>query len=223
VGSFGDAATFSFCQDKIMTTGGEGGMLLLDDEGAWKRAWSYKDHGKDYDLANAPREGHSFKPVHKQFGTNWRLTEMQAALGRVLLKKLDARVEQRRRNAAVLDEALANVRGLRLVRPGAEAHCSYYKYYAYLDPKQLAAGWTRTRVLDAINAEGVPCSTGGATEIYQEEAFPPEWKPKGRYPIARELGETGLMFQVHSTLTEADMRDVAAAVTKVMSVAAAMS
>jgi len=222
VGAFGDAAAFSFCQDKIMTTGGEGGMLLLEDEAAWKRAWAYKDHGKDYDRATVPKVGYSFQFVHTSFGTNWRLTEMQSALGRVLLRKLDARVERRRQNAAVLDAAFAKLPALRVVKPKAEEYCSYYKYYAYLRPEKLAAGWTRARILEAINAEGVTCSTGGASEIYLEDAFPPEWKPgegKARYPIARELGETSLMFHVHSTLTEADMRDVAAAVEKVMSVA----
>ena len=224
VGTFGDAAAFSFCQDKIMTTGGEGGMLLLDDESAWKRAWSYKDHGKDYDRATAPKIGHSFLLVHTSFGTNWRLTEMQSALGRILLRKLDARVEQRRRNAAVLDAAFARLPALRVVRPKPGESCSYYKYYVYLVPEKLASGWKRERVLEAINAEGVPCSTGGATEIYLEAAFPAQWKPMhsgktAHYPVARELGETSLMFQVHSTLTEADMRDVAAAVEKVLRVA----
>jgi len=224
VGSFGDAAAFSFCQDKIMTTGGEGGLLVLDDESAWKRAWSYKDHGKDYDLATAPKTGFTYKLVHKSFGTIWRMTEMQSALGRVLLRKLAVRVEQRRRNAAVLDAAFAKLPALRVVKPARDEYCSYSKYYAYLLPEKLAAGWTRERVAEAINAEGVTCSSGGASEMYLEDAFPAEWKPGGgkeaaRYPVARALGETSLMFHVHSTLTEADMRDVAAAVEKVLSVA----
>ncbi|MBI2677712.1 MAG: DegT/DnrJ/EryC1/StrS aminotransferase family protein [Candidatus Koribacter versatilis] len=226
VGAFGEAAVFSFCQDKIMTTGGEGGMLLLDDEAAWKRAWSYKDHGKDHDLATAPRSGHSYRLVHTGFGTNWRMTEMQSALGRVLLRKIDARVAQRRRNAAVLDEAFGRIPALRVVKPKSTERCSYYKYYAYVRPEKLAAGWTRERLLDAINAEGVPCSTGGSAEIYMEQAFPPEWKPQqagkvARYPVARALGETSLMFHVHSTLAEPDMRDVVTAVEKVMSAASA--
>jgi hypothetical protein len=219
VGSFGDVAAFSFCQDKIMSTGGEGGLILLDDEAAWQRAWSYKDHGKDFALATAPKSGHSYRLVHRSFGSNWRLTEMQSALGRVLLRKLDARVAQRRRNAAVLDAELAKIPALRVVKPKAAEACSYYKYYAYLRPEKLAAGWTRERILGAVNAEGIPCSTGGCSEIYLEDAFPPEWKPQSRLPNARELGETSLMFQLHSTLSEADMRDVAAAVAKVLAVA----
>jgi len=187
---------------------------------AWKRTWSYKDHGKDRDLATAPKNGHSYRLVHRSFGTNWRLTEMQSALGRVLLRKLDARVATRRRNAAVLDAEFAKSPALRVVRPRQDEECSYYKYYAYLRPEKLAAGWDRERVLSAINAEGIPCSTGGCSEIYLEDAFPKEWKPAQRLPNARELGETSLMFQVHSTLKEADMHDAAAAVTKVLSAAA---
>jgi dTDP-4-amino-4,6-dideoxygalactose transaminase len=220
VGSFGDVAAFSFCQDKVMTTGGEGGMLLLDDEAQWKRAWAYKDHGKDYDLTTGSRKGFTVQLVHTAFGSNWRLTEMQSALGRVLLKKLDARVVQRRKNAAALDAALTPIAALRTVRPATGTESSYYKHYAYVRPDRLAQGWTRERVLAAINAEGIPCSSGSASEIYLEEAFPDGWTPPHRYPIARELGETSLMFQVHSTLTEADMRDAGAAVAKVMSVAA---
>lgn len=218
-GSFGDVAAFSFCQDKIMTTGGEGGMILLDDEAAWKRTWAYKDHGKDHDLATAPKSGHSYRLVHRSFGSNWRLTEMQAALGRVLLRKLDDRIATRRRNAVVLDAEFAKLPALRVVRPKAGEDCAYYKYYVYLRPEKLAAGWERERLLEAINAEGIPCSTGGCSEIYLEDAFPKEWKPASRLPNARELGETSLMFQVHSTLTEGDMHDAAAAVAKVLAVA----
>ena len=220
VGSFGDAAAFSFCQDKIMTTGGEGGMLLLDDEAQWKRAWSYKDHGKDHDLATGPKKGFTAQLVHTSFGSNWRLTEMQSALGSILLRKLDARVAQRRKNAAALDAAFASIPALRTVKPPAGVESSYYKYYAYVRPERLAEGWTRERVLAAINAEGIPCSSGSASEIYLEEAFPDGWSPAQRHPVARELGETSLMFQVHATLAEADMRDAGAAVAKVMSVAA---
>lgn len=219
IGSFGDAAAYSFCQDKILTTGGEGGLLALDDDAAWRRAWSYKDHGKDHDLATAPKSGYSYRLVHRGFGSNWRMTEMQSALGRVLLRKLDARVAQRRRHAAVLDAAFAQLPALRVVKPAAEVECAYYKYYVYVRPEKLASGWTRDRILEAINAEGIPVSTGGCTEIYLEDAFPPQWKPASRFPIARELGETGMMFQVHTTLTEVDMRETAAAVEKVLRVA----
>jgi dTDP-4-amino-4,6-dideoxygalactose transaminase len=216
VGSLGDLAAFSFCQDKILTTGGEGGLLATDDEAQWRAAWAYKDHGKSYAAIYerpAPAPG-LFNWVHESFGTNWRMTEMQAAIGRAQLGKLDAWRDARRRNAALLSQELARVPGLRLTLPPEGFAHAYYKYYVFL--KDLASGWTRDRVVGAINAEGVPCAVGSCSEIYLEAAFPESMRPQGRLPVARELGETSLMFMVHPTLAEADLRDTARAVGKVM-------
>ncbi|MFY9686113.1 MAG: DegT/DnrJ/EryC1/StrS family aminotransferase, partial [Pseudolabrys sp.] len=90
VGSFGHASAFSFCQDKIITTGGEGGMALFKDEAAWRSAWSYRDHGKDHDIMFKPTSSVAFRWAHTGFGSNWRLTEMQAAIGLRQLAKLPA-------------------------------------------------------------------------------------------------------------------------------------
>src|SRR5689334_15635248 len=102
VGSLGDVAAFSFCQDKIMTTGGEGGMLTTDDDSVWKRAWSFRDHGMSYEAVNHNPDSPGFRWVRESFGTNWRLTEMQSAIGRVLLRKVPQWAAIRRRNAAIL-------------------------------------------------------------------------------------------------------------------------
>ena len=216
VGSFGDAAAFSFCQDKIMTTGGEGGMLVTNDEFIFKRAWSYKDHGKDFDLANSGDHSSQFRWLHETPGTNWRMTEMQSAMGRLMLPKIAERIRSRRRNAAILDAAFAQIPALRVARPPANASPAYYRHYVYLRPEKLATGWTRDRVQAAIEAEGIPCFSGSCSEIYLEKAFPPELRPKERLSVARELGETSLAFLVHATLSDQDMRDIAAAVEKVM-------
>jgi dTDP-4-amino-4,6-dideoxygalactose transaminase len=220
VGSMGDAAAFSFCQDKIMTTGGEGGMVTTNDEAIWHRAWSFKDHGKSYDAVYNQQHPQGFRWLHESFGTNWRLTEMQSALGRILLKKLHGFVETRRRNAAILTEALSTIPGLRLTVPAPEFSHSYYKYYAFVRPEQLRDGWTRDRIMTAIGAEGIPCSSGSCSEIYLEQAFTPELRPTQRLKVAKELGETSLMFLVHPTLSEIDMHDTCRAVAKVLDAAA---
>ena len=220
VGSFGDAAIFSFCQDKIMTTGGEGGMLVTDDEKLFRQAWSYKDHGKDFATSQQQESGRSFRWLHNSMGTNWRMTEMQAAMGRVMLPKISERVRVRQRNAAMLRAALAQISALRVPMPGAEVSHACYRFYAYVRPECLAAGWTRDRILAAIEAEGVPCFSGSCSEIYLEEAFAGV-RPGERFATARELGETSLAFLVHPTLGEREMRDTAAAVGKVMKYAAA--
>lgn len=216
-GSFGDAAAFSFCQDKIVTTGGEGGMLTTNRREVWERAWSYKDHGKSYDAVYHREHPPGFRWLHESFGTNWRLTEMQAAIGRVQLNKLPTWVEKRRRNAAILTERFAELPALRVTLPPEDIGHAYYKYYAFLRPEALRDGWNRDRVIEAIRAEGIPCHSGSCSEIYLEKAFEKEGlQPAQPLPIAKGLGETSLVFLVHPTLSETDMDDTARAVEKVL-------
>jgi dTDP-4-amino-4,6-dideoxygalactose transaminase len=221
VGSFGAAAAFSFCQDKIISTGGEGGMLLFDDTAAWEKAWAYKDHGKSYEAMFQREPPPGFRWVHESFGTNWRMTEVQAAIGRLQLAKLPRWVAKRQHFAGILDEGLAALPGIRVTRPGSGITHSYYKYYAFLEPEVLKPGWDQNRVIAAINAESIPCTSGSCSEIYLEKAFVDAgFAPATRQPIAQRLGATSLSFLVHPTLTDADMRDTCAAVAKVMRAAA---
>ena len=219
VGSLGHAAAFSFCQDKIMTTGGEGGALALDDSALWEAAWSYKDHGKSYSATrgSAPSSGVAFKWTHDSFGTNWRMSEMQAAVGRLALPKVDGWVQTRRSHAAVLDEAVRSAAGLLVLEPGSDLYHAYYKYYAVVEPQHLREGWDRDRIAEAIIAEGIPCFSGSCPEIYLEKAFTDRgWGPAERLANARMLGERSLMFLVHPTLGAQDAADAAAAIEKVM-------
>ena len=112
VGSFGDMAAFSFCQDKIISTGGEGGMLVTNDPHLWERAWSFKDHGKNYELSSNWQPSIGFRWLHESFGTNLRLTEMQSAIGRLQLGRLEESLRVRRRNAAILTEAFRPIPGV---------------------------------------------------------------------------------------------------------------
>jgi dTDP-4-amino-4,6-dideoxygalactose transaminase len=219
VGSLGDVAAFSFCQDKIMTTGGEGGMLTTNDETIWRQAWSFKDHGKNYDAVYNRQHAPGFRWLHESFGTNWRLTEMQSAIGRALLRKLPGFVEARRKNAAILTQRFTAIPGLRVTVPPRAIGHSFYKYYAFVRPESLKDGWSRDRLIQAINEEGIPCFSGSCSEIYLEKAFTAEMRPPERLGVARELGETSLMFLVHPTLSEKDMRDTCCAVEMVFSAA----
>ncbi|MDI5934386.1 DegT/DnrJ/EryC1/StrS family aminotransferase [Halomonas kalidii] len=212
VGSVGDAAAFSFCTDKILSTGGEGGMLLLRDDLAWRRAWSYKDHGKAWDAVHADHPP-GFRWLHGSFGTNWRLTEMQSAIGRVQLRKLAGWLARRRENAAVLAERLARLPGLRVPLPPPEAEPAFYKLYAFVEPAALRPGWSRDAIVEAVQARGATCLHGGCSEIYLERAFDgTDYRPVERLPVARRLGETSLMFLVDHTLSPAAMQRVADAV-----------
>ena len=217
VGSMGDAGAFSFCQDKIITTGGEGGMVTVNSKELWQKIWSYKDHGKNWDAVYTRKHPTIFKWVHESPGTNWRLTEMQSAIGRVALRRLPLWVGARRRNASILDKEFAGSPMLRVTLPSDDFHHSYYKHYAFLRPELLQNGVSRDDVVRAIQAEGVPCGPGSCPEIYLEQAFAVHGsQPAERLPVARQLGETSLMFLVHPTLTTRDVRDTASAVQKVL-------
>lgn len=217
VGSFGDAAAFSFCTDKILSTGGEGGMLLLRDERHYALAWSLKDHGKDLATLRRPATGTGFRYLHRRFGTNWRLTEMQAAIGRRQLQKLPRWLAQRRANAARLNEGLADLPGLRLTLPPPEAGHAYYKYYAFVRSERLRPGWDRDRIMAEIAALGVPCFSGSCPEIYRERAFVEAGlAPSAPLPAAGALGTTSLMFLVDHTLDADDMAATVGAVGRVM-------
>jgi dTDP-4-amino-4,6-dideoxygalactose transaminase len=216
VGSMGHINAFSFCQDKIMTLGGEGGLVTTNDTELWSAAWAYKDHGKSYDAVYNRIHPDGFRWLHESFGTNWRITEMQSAMGRVLLRRLPEMVGRRRRYAAILNQRFLEMPALRVTIAPADVVHSYYKYYVFLRPERLRSGWTRDRIIDAVKAEGIPCFSGSCSEIYMEKAFPSEMRPPSRLPVARELGETSLMFLVHPTLSETDMHNTADAVEKVL-------
>lgn len=203
VGAWGLAAAWSFCQDKIMTTAGEGGMVTTDDEALWRRMWSLKDHGKDYHQA-VERKDHppGFRWLHESFGTNWRLSEVQSAVGRRQLAKLPEWIRRRAENAETLLTAFDGLEAIRFERPSPDETHAYYKLYVYVRPEALREGWSRDRIMAEITERGVPCFSGSCSEIYLEKAFEARGlRPAERLPIARELGETSLLFLVHPTLS----------------------
>lgn len=219
VGSIGDVGAYSFCQDKIITTAGEGGMVVTNRRDVRERAWSLKDHGKNYDAVHHRKHPRGFRWLHERIGTNWRLTEVQSAIGRIALRRLNEWVERRQRNAAMLHEELVELPGLRTTMPTAEFFHSYYKYYAFVRPERLAPDWNRDRIMGEINAAGVPCFTGSCSEIYLEQAFAPEWRPRQRHPVARELADTSLVFLVHPTLKRKHLSAMCKVVRKTMKAA----
>ncbi len=217
VGSIGHAGAFSFCQDKIITTGGEGGLLVLNDSEVWAKAWAYKDHGKSYDAVYNREHAPGFRWLHESFGTNWRMLEVQAAIGRIQLRKLPKWVEQRRANATVLEKAFLEIPALRVTRVPDNVLHSYYKYYVFVRQKQLKAGWSRDRIMNEIVALGVPCFSGSCSEIYLEKAFVDAGlAPIERLPVAKILGETSLMFLVHPTLSSNEIKKTAELSTRVL-------
>ena len=222
VGTIGHVGAWSFCQDKIMTTGGEGGMVTTSDKALWSAMWSYKDHGKSWDAVYERDHPTRFHWVHESFGTNSRMLEVQAAIGRIQLRRMADWQARRLANAQRLRDTARALPGLRVpVLPHYIVHAAY-KCYVFVELEQLRDGWDRSRILDEINARGVPCYPGSCSEVYLERAFDGTgWRPAERLPVARELGETSLVFLVHPTLTEAEIGKTCEVLEKVMRLAAA--
>lgn len=220
VGSIGHVGAWSFCQDKIMTTGGEGGMVTTNDKALWQKMWEYKDHGKNYDSIYHKQHPPGFRWLHDSFGTNWRMMEMQAVIGRIQLKKMAEWTKIRTQNAKILRDALTQFAGeqqfLRI--PDIEFHQvmgsdsvhAYYKYYVYVRPENLPENINRDSILNALNEKKIPCFSGSCSEIYLEKAFDNHpSRPNARLTVAKELGETSLMFLIHPTLTITEMQTIA--------------
>ena len=217
VGCIGHAGAWSFCQDKIMTTGGEGGIVTCNDRGLWSRMWSFKDHGKSWSAIYEREHAPGFRWLHESFGTNWRMTEMQGVLGRIQLTRMADWRNARQANANAIWHTASRLVGLRVPQVPQDLEHAAYKCYVFVEPETLADGWDRDRILNAIVKAGVPCFSGSCSEVYLEKAFEGAgWRPDARLPIAHELGETSLTFLVHPTLTKAEMEKVCRVLTAVM-------
>ncbi|MFC6204966.1 DegT/DnrJ/EryC1/StrS family aminotransferase [Psychrobacter urativorans] len=221
IGSIGHISAWSFCQDKIMTTGGEGGMVTTNDEQLWRKMWAYKDHGKSYAAVYETDHPPGYRWLHESFGTNWRMTEMQAVIGRIQLTRMSEWTAKRTANAhAILDECdkwqakgYLSVPRLEQTPAFTDSTHGYYKLYVYVESDNLPAAWSRDRIIAEINALKVPCFSGSASEVYLEKAFDNTGlRPETRLPIAKQLGETSLMFLVHPTLTSAEIEQTVAAI-----------
>jgi dTDP-4-amino-4,6-dideoxygalactose transaminase len=217
VGTFGEIGVWSFCQDKIITTGGEGGMVNTDDEGLWSRMWSYKDHGKDFDQMKAAGRSDGFSWVHESFGSNLRMLEMQAVIGRIQLRRIAEWHRLRVANAAALSDALARFpSAVRVPQAPPGFEHAYYRLYAYIRPEGLRPGRSRDSIIAELNTAGVPAFHGSCAEVYLEKAFDgTSLRPAQRLPVARELGETSIAFLVHPTLTPDDIASAQEAIERV--------
>ncbi|MEE1867166.1 DegT/DnrJ/EryC1/StrS family aminotransferase [Pseudomonas auratipiscis] len=217
VGSIGDIGAWSFCQDKIMTTGGEGGMVTTNDRDLWMKMWSYKDHGKSWEAVYERDHEPGFRWLHESFGTNWRMLEVQGAIGRIQLRKMPEWHERRLKNAERIWACARQLKALRAPSlPLGSVHAAY-KCYVFVEPSALREGWSRDRIIIEMVNQGVPCFSGSCSEVYLEKAFDgTDWRPQTRLPVAQILGETSLMFLVHPTLTDEEMKKTCDVLSKVM-------
>lgn len=217
VGTLGHIGAWSFCQDKIMTTGGEGGMVTTNDHDLWSSMWSYKDHGKSWEAVYERQHPPGYRFVHDSFGTNWRMLEMQAAIGLIQIGRMQEWTRRRAEIARRLSEACSGHPGVRVPEVPNWAQHGWYRFYAFVRPENLAEGWTRDRIVAEISASGVPCMHGSAAEVYLEKAFDGTgWRPTERLPVAKELGETSIALLVHPTLTDGEVDKICGVVSHIL-------
>ena len=220
VGSIGNIGCWSFCQDKIMTTGGEGGMVTTNDKSLWNKMWSYKDHGKSYKAVYEQKHPDGFQWLNESFGTNWRMTELQGVIGRIQLKRMSNWHSNRISNALKIWNTAKQCKGLRVPSIPDYIEHAVYKCYVFIKLEELKNGWGRDKIIKEINALGVPCYSGVCPEVYLEKAFDNSgFRPKERLANAKELGQSSLMFLVHPTLTKNEIQQTCDAITSVMNLA----
>ncbi|KRP58506.1 DegT/DnrJ/EryC1/StrS family aminotransferase [Pseudomonas trivialis] len=217
VGSIGHIGAWSFCQDKIMTTGGEGGMVTTNDKELWARMWAYKDHGKSWKAVYESSHPPGFRWLHESFGTNWRMMEVQAVIGRIQLARMKDWQASRANNLEAIWNSARLLPALRVPDfPKGDVHAAY-KCYVFVRTECLKEGWSRDRILSEIVSRGVPAFSGSCSEVYLEKAFDDTGlRPPFRLPNARELGETSMMFLVHPTLENSEIELTCKVLTDVM-------
>lgn len=216
-GSIGHIGGWSFCQDKIMTTGGEGGMVTTNDEHLWKKMWSYKDHGKNFDSVYNTQHPLGFRWLHDSFGTNWRMMEMQAVIGRLQLQQMPEWTAKRNANMVRIQAEFEKSPYFTVPKASNDYVHAAYKCYVQVNVDALPERWSRDRIMAEISAQAVPCFSGSCSEVYLEKAFEgTPWRPNERLANAKALGESSLMFLVHPTLSEQSMQKTVDAIQSVI-------
>lgn len=195
VGTFGAAGCFSFCVGKTMSLGGEGGMVITNDENPYRRMGARRDHGR-YQMVGS-KDMTEFKWTVEAFGTNLRMTEMQSAIGRIQLKKLDDWVRRRNQIAAAYDAILGGI-----PTPTNKSH-GRYMYMAYVDD--------RDRKMIELQGMGIAARLGGCPNIGHEAVFAGHSGAQ-ECPVADELGKRTLSLPVYPTMTDRDVETVLKAV-----------
>ena len=217
VGSFGHISCWSFCQDKIISTAGEGGMITTNDTQIFQKIWSYKDHGKSYEAVHNQKRSTGYRYLHEELGSNYRMTEMQASIGRIQLKNLDETQKIREKNADILLSTLNKLDILRIPTPPKSVKHAWYKFYAFLNKDNLSKDWSRDKIINTLTNDGFPAFSGSCGEIYLEECIKRlNMNPSKRLKNAKNLGETSLCFLVDPLISNNEMHEYATNIRKVL-------
>ena len=218
VGSLGDIGTFSFCNDKIMNTLGEGGIITTSSKKYWKRIWEYKDHGRDWYKSNLKYNDNKFKWIVNSFGSNYRLTEAQSLVGRIQLRKLNKWIDIRNKNAKEIEKTCFKFNFIRKIKRPKYVKHAFYRYYIFVENNKLDKRWDRDKIISELKKLDVKCFQGSCPEIYLEKPFNKKiYKPNKRLVNAKKLGELGIAFLVHPTITKKELLKTCKSIEKVFS------
>ena len=210
VGSFGHISTWSFCQDKIISTGGEGGMISTNNTKLWLKLWSLKDHGKNYKSVFYKKHKTGFKWLHDDLGSNYRMTEIQAVIGREQLKSLDEQIKKR--------NLIANLylRGLKdyyskydiLKKPDFKFQSytlkknlkkcnqymhAFYRLNFFINNNKIK----QNKLIQQLNKQKIDCGVGACPEIYREKIFKKLKIKNKKLKNAKLLGDTSITFPIN--------------------------
>ncbi len=170
VGSFGRISVFSFCNDKIISTGGEGGIVLTNEKQLYRKVYEYKDHGKDFKQQNKFLLNYNY--IHNTFGTNYRITEFQSCLGRIQLKKLNKNLRTRNFIAKSIYK-LSNKFPILFREPifNKDNYNAYYVCYLFLNKNGIKKNININKIINTLRNSGIICSIGACPELYKEKVF----------------------------------------------------
>ena len=173
VGSFGDIATWSFCYDKIISTAGEGGMITTNNKKLYEYCWSYKDHGKDrykYRLSKKVNDG-KFKFLHDILGSNYRLTEIQSAIGRIQLKKIKKNKLRRNNISKLIIQKFKNSKLYSFQKSDFNYEHAYYRLYININKKNVLPKVYNLHFIKYLISNKISSGVGTSSEIYKEKSF----------------------------------------------------
>ena len=205
IGSFGDISCWSFCFDKIISTGGEGGIISTNSKIFFEYIWSYKDHGKNIYKYNKKTKLNKFRYIHDSFGTNGRLTEMQSAIGLLQISKLDVNIIKRNNICNFIINSFKDFNFIKFQKVPDKYLHSYYKLYFYIDFKLFKKNIKGNDLLYEFQNKKLKINSGSCPEIYLEKAFINYKNRKNRFNNAKLLGLNSFAISIHHKMIKKDL------------------
>lgn len=201
VGTFGDISVWSFCNDKIISTG-EGGVISSNKKKLFKKIWSLKENGRDYDAVYSKKHKFGYKWIHNHLGYNYRMTEMQAILGLNQLNKLNKNISIRNYFYQQIIKNYENFEAVKFQKIPKSYTNSFYRLYAIVNLNFIKSEWDRDRLIKYLNKIGIDCNVGSCSELYKEKGIKKYFKNNHILPNAEILSKNSIAFNIHHKCSE---------------------